>query len=218
MFSWYFYPIETMGVFDSIRKKRASGDHIAQKCAISLASGQYEMRPPDINLWCIGSDCKPCVVVIPLQAWERMHSIIMLTSQEQWKRLSSTLTEYSHEQSTVVTVTTASGEDAEHKAVFAATCGFRRLYTDTPILVPVLISLATMINLFAPLEHYIRNRSTPPESLAQGLLEDAEFIESDQTLCIPLTRRSRSLSSYDKFSRFPNGDKIEIFETYTSSS
>jgi len=207
-----------MGIFDSIKRRTPQGEHIAEKWAISLVSGQYGTRPPDINLWCIGSDCRPCVVVIPLQAWERMDSIITLTSQEQWKRLSSTLTEYSHEQSTVVTVTTASGEDAVRKAIFVATCGFRRLYTDTPILVPVLISVATMTDCFVPLEHYIRNHSTPPRSLAQGLLQDAEFIDSDQSLCVPLSRRSKNLSRHDKFSVFPNGDKIEIFETYTFSS
>jgi hypothetical protein len=51
-----------------------------EKYAISLISGDYKMRtPPDVNLWCISNDCKPCAVVEPRSTWERINSIITLT-------------------------------------------------------------------------------------------------------------------------------------------
>jgi hypothetical protein len=208
-----------MGIFDRIRKKGTLAENSGQKYAISLFSGRYEMRPPDINLWCIGSDCKPCVVVVPLSAWERMNSIITLTSSEQWDRLSSPNAKHSQEQKLTISITDIeTGEELSHEATTMANCGFKDLYTDTPIFLPVLMSVATVNSFCVPLEHYIENHLTPPKSLAQGLLQNVEFIESDKTLLIPLYRRSKNPRRYDKFSMLPNGDKIEIFETYTVSS
>jgi hypothetical protein len=208
-----------MGIFDSIKKKGASTQDGEQKYAVSLISGRYEMRPPDINLWCIGSDCKPCVVVVPLSAWERMNSIITLTSSEQWDRLSSPNAKHSQEQRLTISITDIeTGEELSHEATTMANCGFKNLYTDTPIFLPVLMSVATVNSFYVPLGHYIENHLSPPKSLAQGLLQNVEFIESDETLCIPLSRRAKNPRRYDKFSVFPNGDKIEIFETYTVSS
>jgi hypothetical protein len=37
----------------------------------------------------------------------------------------------------------------------------------------------------ALLPHYFGSHSTPPKSLAQGLLQGVEFVESDKTLIIP---------------------------------
>jgi len=204
-----------MGIFNSIKKKAASTQDGEQRYAVSLISGHYEMRPPDINLWCIGNDYKPCVLVIPLSAWERMDSIITLTSQEQWRRLSSTVAKYSQGSEVVVTVILPSGEECSNELTFVATCGCKRLYTDSPILVPVLMSVACMNSYFTPLAHCIEDHLTPPKSLAQSFLQNIEFIESDGTLCIPLSRRSKNPRRYDKFTMLPNGDKIEIFETYT---
>lgn len=209
-----------MGIFDSIKKKGGSTQDSEQKYAVALTSGHYEMRPPDINLWCIGNDYRPCVVVIPLSAWERVNSIMTLTTVEQWKRTGSTIAnaECSQGQVLVVTVTSPSAEECSNELAFVSTCGCRRLYTDSPILVPVLMSVACMNDYCIPLEYYVENQVTPPKSLAQSFLQNVEFIESDKALLIPLYRRSKNLRRYDKFSMFPNGDKIEIFETYTVSS
>jgi hypothetical protein len=205
-----------MGFFDSIREKGASTQDSKQRYAVPLISGHFEMRPPDINLWCIGNDYKPCVVIIPLSAWERMNSIITLTSSEQWDRLSSPDAKHSREQKLIVSVTnTETGEESSHEETTMANCGFKNLYTDTPMLMPVLMSVACFNDYCIPLTHYIENHSAPPQSLAQNFLQNVEFIESDETLCIPLGRRSKNPRRYDKFTMFPNGDRIEIFETYT---
>lgn len=206
-----------MGIFDSIKKKGASTQDSEQKYAVSLISGHYEMRPPDTNLWCIGNDYKLCVVIIPLSAWERMDSIIAMTTVEQWKRTGSTIANAKYSQGQellVVTVTSASGKELSNELTFVSTCGCKRLYTDSPILVPVLMSVACMNNYCIPLEHCIEDHLTPPKSLAQSFLQNVEFIESDATLCIPLHRRSKNPRRRDKFTMLPNGDKIEIFETY----
>lgn len=205
-----------MGIFDSIKKKGASTQDSEQRYAVSLVSGHYEMRPPDINLWCIGNDYKLCVVIIPLSAWERMNSIITLTSSEQWSWLSSPNAKHSQEQKLVVSVTdTETGEESSHEETTMANCGFKNLYTDTPILMPVLMSVACFNDYCIPLTHYIENHLAPPKSLAQRFLQSVEFIESDATLCIPLHRRSKNPRRRDKFTMLPNGDKVEIFETYT---
>jgi hypothetical protein len=207
-----------MGIFDIIKKKGSSTQDSEQRYAISLVSGHYEMRPPDINLWCIGNDYKPCVVIMPLSAWERMDSIIILTTVEQWKRTGSEIAnaKYSEgQQLLVVTVASASGEELSNELTFVSTCGCKRLYTDSPILVPVLMSVASFNNYCMPLAHCIEGHLTPPKSLAQSFLQNVEFIESDEALCIPLKRRAKNLGRHDKFTMLPNGDKIEIFETYT---
>lgn len=205
-----------MGIFDRIKKKGASAQDSEQRYAVSLISGHYEMRPPDINLWCIGNDYKPCVVVIPLSAWERMNSIITLTSSEQWNRLSSLNAKHSREQKLVVSVTDIeTGEESSQEETAMANCGFKNLYTDNPVLMPVLMSVTCFNDYCIPLTHYIENHLVPPKSLAQNFLQNVEFIESDETLCIPLSRRSKHLRRYDKFTMLPNGDKIEVFETYT---
>jgi len=205
-----------MGVFDRFKKKWPSTQDTDQKYAISLISGHFEMRPPDINLWCIGSDYKPCVVVVPLSAWERMNSIITLTSSEQWARLSSPNFRHSQGQKLIISVTdTETGDESSHEEITTANCGFKNLYTDTPIFLPVLMSVTVFNSYFIPIDHYLKNHSTPPKTLAQGLLQNVEFMESDESLSIPLIRRSKNLRRCDKYSRFPNGDKIEIFETYS---
>jgi len=206
-----------MGIFDSIRKKGESTQDSEQKYAITIAEGRYFMRPPDINLWCIDNDGKVCVVVIPLIVWERMNSIITLTKDEQWKQTGSTIAnaEYPQEQKRVVTVTLPSGEQLSGKVPYGVTCGCKRLYTDTPILMPVLMPEAYLKNYWISLANYLKAESSPPKSLGQRLLQNVEFIESDQTLCIRLNRRPRNLRKCDKYTNFPNGDKVEIFETYT---
>lgn len=206
-------------IFNFNKKKKSPKQDSEQKYAISLISGHYEMRPPDINLWCIGNDCKPCVVVIPLLAWERMNSIITLISSEQWERLSSPNAKHSQAQKLIISVTNnETGEVSSNDETTMANCGFKNLYTDSPIFLPVLMSFTVFNSYFIPLGHYLRDNSTPPKSLAQSLLQNVEFIESDKTLSIPLSRLSKNLGKCDKYSRFPNGNKIEIFETYTVSS
>jgi hypothetical protein len=206
-----------MGIFDSIKKKPEPKQNIDPEYAVSIISGHYEVRTPDINLWCIGRDFKPCIVVIPLSAWEQMNSIITLTSSEQWGRLSSPDAKHSKEQKLVISITdNKTGEESSHEETTMSNCGFKNLYT--PILLPVLMSVAVSNDYFIPIENYLRNRITPPKSLAQSLLQNVEFIESDESLSIPLARRSKNLKKSDKYSRFPNGDKIEIFETYNKSN
>ena len=208
-----------MSIFNFNKKMKSPTQDSEQKYATSLISGHYERRPPDINLWCIGSDFKPCVVVVPLSTWERMNSIIALTSTEQWNRLRSPYIKHSQEQKLIISVTnTETGEESSHEETTMANCGFKNLNTDTPIFLPVLISVSVFNNCCIPIEHYLKNNSTPPISLAQSLFHDVEFIEIDETLCIPLIRRSKNLKKCDKYSRFPNGNKIEIFETYNKSN
>jgi hypothetical protein len=205
-----------MGIFDGIKKKERAAQDVEQRCAVSLVSGRCEVRPPDINLWCIGNDYRLCVVLIPLSAWERMDSIITLTSQEQWRRLSSPNAKHSQEQKLVISVTdTETGEESSHEEEMMTNCGFRNLYTDTPVLMPVLMSVACFNDYCNPLARYIEHHLAPPKSLAQTFLQNVEFIESDQTLCIPLHRRSKNPRKRDKFTMLPHGDKIEIFETYS---
>jgi hypothetical protein len=148
-----------------------------------------------------------------------MNSIITLTSSEQWDRLSSPDAKHSQEQKLVISITdNKTGQESSHEETTMPNCGLKDLYTNTPIFLPVLMSVAVFNNYFTPLDHYLRNHSTPPKSLAQGLLQNVEFIERDESLSIHLIRRSKNLRKCDKYSRFPNGDKIEIFETYSVSS
>jgi len=208
----------TISTLFEFTPKGASTKDSEQRYAVSLFSGHYEMRPPDINLWCIGNDYKPCVVIIPLSVWERMDSIITLTTVEQWKRTGSKIAnaKYSEARKFVATLITPSREEVSlGEVTCVGTCGCKRLYTDSPILVPVLMSVACMNDYCIPLQHYIEKHLTPPKSLAQSFLQNVEFIESDTTLCIPLHRRSKNPRRRDKFTMLPNGDKIEIFETYT---
>jgi hypothetical protein len=209
-----------MGIFDSIKKKGASTQDSEQRYAVSLASGHYEMRPPDINLWCIGNDYKLCVVIIPLSAWERMDSVITLTTVEQWKRTGSKIADakYPEGAKLVLTLIEPSGKEISGEVTCVGTCGCKRLYTDSPILVPVLMSVACWNGYYIPLQHYIENHSIPPKSLAESFLQNVEFIEADKTLCIPLSRRSKNPRRRDKFTMLPNAAKIEIFETYNVSS
>jgi hypothetical protein len=207
-----------MGIFDNIKKKEPLIQNSDERYAISLISGRYQMRPPDINLWCIGNDCKVCVVIIPLLAWERIESIITLTTVDQWKRTGSKIANenYLEGRKFVATLITRSREEVSlGEVTCVGTCGCKRLYTDSPILVPVLMSVACMNDYCIPLQHYIENHLTPPKSLAQSFLHNVEFIESDATLCIPLHRRSKNPRRRDKFTMLPNGAKIEVFETDT---
>lgn len=55
-----------------------------EKYAISFASGDFKIgKNPDINLWCLDNALKPCSVVVPRLAWEKMDNIITQYSQEQ---------------------------------------------------------------------------------------------------------------------------------------
>jgi len=207
-----------MGIFDRFKKTETGIQNSDQKYAISIISGHYEMRPPDINLWCIGSDCKPCVVVVPLSAWERMNSIITLTPSDQWACSSSPNIKHSKEDKLEISIiNNKTGEEyLSEETTIMKNCGFKNLYSDAPIFLPVLMSVTIFYRNFIPLAHHLENHSTPPNSLAQGLLQNVEFVERDPSISIPLYRRSKHLRKSDKFSIFPNGEKIEIFETYST--
>jgi len=206
-----------MGIFDSIKKKGTSIQDSELGYAVTLASGRYEMRPPDMYLWCVRSDYKLCIVVISLLAWEQMESIITFATGEQWKRAGSKIADakYPEGAKLVLTLIEPSGKEISGDVTYLVTYGCKRLYTDSPILVPVLMSVVCWNGYCIPLQQYIENHSIPPKSLAQSFLQNVEFIEADKTLCIPLSRRSKNPRRRDKFTMLPNSAKIEIFETYT---
>jgi hypothetical protein len=100
------------------------------------------------------------------------------------------------------------------KQKIVATCGCKRLHTDTPILVPAVMSVATYETYYVPLSKYMANKLPPPKSLAQIFLQNVEFLDHDENLSIPLKRQAKNLINSDYFTRDREGNKVEIYVLY----
>jgi len=99
----------------------------------------------------------------------------------------------------------------------AATIGCKRLDTDTPILMPVTMSIPSCESYFVPLSHFMQNHLPPPKQLALNLLHNIEFIEHDEyKQTIHLKRQAKRPKKGDYFTQDKESNRVEIYKTYVS--
>lgn len=105
-------------------------------------------------------------------------------------------------------------EYAEKNSV-AVTLGCKRLDTENPLFMPVVMSIATYNEYFIPLSKYIIDKLSPPEKMAKEFFNNVEFAKHDiisQT--IKLWRQAKDLSKGDLWTRNIEGKRIEIYVTH----
>lgn len=160
----------------------------SNKYAISFGVGEFKVRElPDIALGCLDSNCNPCIVVLPRQAY---------------KLLGSKITEY---ENTYV----------KTHNIAITTIGCKNIDTENPVFMPIALSVSIYKDCYVPLSRFIMNHYRPPKELATKLLESIEFVDCDDKLTLKLMRRSKNLKKGDLFTRDRKDHyKVEVYITY----